>query len=239
MDTKTEMAIHYLCPYSQRVLFTSKFKDLNIELVEVDLANPSPWFLDLNPSVEAPALKITEGEKVTRMVQSVDISIYLNSFPGPNLYPTSSEDGEIIPQAKEEIDFFVRTKISRAGSYFYSVIFCEPEAKDLEDFKAFVGYLEGVMTNGQFVMKEKLGYEGVTLADVMVYPFIERYIAYEEHCKGALDNTPGMHQWFEAMNRFSWIQAYKVPDNRHRKVYEIRTSPGEYQPLRLPISFYD
>lgn len=239
MDIRMEMAIHYLCPYSQRVLFVSKFKDLNIEMIQVDLANPSPWFLDLNPSVEAPALKITKGEKVTRMTQSIDISIYLNSFPGPNLYPTSNLNGEIITQAKEEIDNFMRTKIARAGSYFYSVIYCRPDPKDLEDFKTFVGYLEGLMKNGQFVMQESLGYEEVTLADVMLYPFIERYIVYESHCKGALNNTPGMHSWFEVMNRFSWIQAYKAPDNRHKRVYEIRSSPGEYQPLRLPISFYD
>lgn len=237
MEPFKQLAVHYMCPFSQRVLFVAALKNLDVDIVEVDLMNPSEWFRDLNPSIEAPALKIIHGEKVIRLAQSHDISIYFNSFPGQNLYPMLGDHPD--PTAKSEIDDFIKTKICKAGSYLYSVIYYGPNEEALKEFKKFISFLEELMENGQFLMEKQVGFREVSMADVMLYPFVERYVALEEHTRGALDNTPGLHKWFERMNEFSWIQKYKVPLHRHKKLYQIRTGPGDYQPFTLPITLYD
>lgn len=235
---KLELAVHTLCPYSQRALYVAAFKGLQFDLIEVDLANPSEWFLELNPLCEAPALKVTRNGQVFKLTESLNVSEYLNSFPGRSLYPIWH--GKIDPLEKGIVDVFVKNQLGTAGSYLYNFFYCpNASAEQTQEFKNYLNTLNAMTENGNYFLHKTLGRNEMTMADVMIYPIIERYMAYKDFYQGLFEPYTSLLSWYNRMSAEPWIQAYKAPINRLQKIYHIRREPGDYRPLSLPSSLYD
>ena len=237
MAENLELAIHPLCPYSQRALLTAAFKGVHVNIVEVDLAHPSEWFLDLNPLGETPALKITRNGQVFKLTESFNVSEFLNSYQGPSLYPI--KDGAVDPLEKAQIDVFFKLQFSSIASHIYYSVFQDPTPEKLQEFRDFVNNLEVLMENGNYVAHTVIGRNELTIADVMIYPQIERYIAYKEHCHGVFDSAVGVMAWFEKMSSEPWVQAHRVSVHRLMKIYRSRREDTDYHPLTLPVTLYD
>ncbi|OMJ67810.1 hypothetical protein SteCoe_34932 [Stentor coeruleus] len=235
---KLELAVHTLCPYSQRALYVASFKSLKFDLVEVDLSNPSKWFLEINPLCEAPALKVTRNGQIYKLTESLNISEYLNSLPGRSLYPIYY--GKIDSLEKGIIDIFIKNHLNTAGSYLYNFFYNKSATKEqTEEFRNYLNILNIMTENGYYFLHKTLYRNEMTMADVMIYPIIERYFAYKDFYQGLFEPYTHLLSWYNHMSSESWIQTYKAPINRLQKVYHIRREPGDYKPLVLPSSLYD
>ena len=239
-DTHIELLVHPMCPYAQRALYTSSFKRIPVEIHHVSLANPSSWFLEVNPMGETPSCRVTHKGFVYNLTESLNISEFLESFPGHSLYPRT-QDGERDPIAKCIIDVFIKIKIGRFASTLYS-IYWKNEYNDDEKRELVEAFLDmnSCVEEGNFVMHKKLHKNEITFADVMLLPYVERMSAFKEVLPGFLKelNLDSLWRWFDNMMSFDWTREHRVPASRLLNMLRIIKS-GKYNGLDLPVSQYD
>lgn len=77
------------CPYVQRAVIALKEKQVDHEVVYVDLADKPAWFLDISPLGKVPVLKVEEtGAEPVYLFESAVIAEYLDeTTPGVRLLP--------------------------------------------------------------------------------------------------------------------------------------------------------
>jgi glutathione S-transferase len=71
------------CPYVQRAVITLRHKQVDFDIVHVDLADPPDWFLELSPLQKVPVLEV-DGEV---LFESAVINEYLDDITGGELQP--------------------------------------------------------------------------------------------------------------------------------------------------------
>ena len=81
----------------------------------------------------------------------------------------------------------------------------------------------------------------MTMADILLYPFIERIWALrssflQEMTTGI--NLEGTWQWFHRMSSFEFIQRFRAPEHRLRKVISL-IKAKKYPGLVVPVTVYD
>ena len=237
---KLELVVHPLCPYAQRALYANSFKNSPAELVLVSTANPPDWFLDLNPLGEVPALKVTKDGQIIKLTESLNISEYFDSFPGPHLYPRL-DSGEVDSISKCLIDMFIKNKIGRLISAFYSLImqsaFTPEEQKEIEEaLKEFNDFVE----NGNSVMHKVLNKNEINFADVMVLPFVERILIILETAPDFVRNLDlgNLNLWYKNVGEQPWAVQQRAPPHQLKNLFN-QAQTGGYQGLELPLSKYD
>ena len=237
---KLELAIHPLCPYAQRAMYINSFKKFPAEVILVSTADPPAWFLDLNPLGEVPALKVTKGTETFRLSESLNISEYLDSFPGPHLYPYL-ECGQIDYLSKSLIDVFIKNKVGRFLSafygYIYSATFTPEQQKEIEEsFKEINNYVE----YDHYVMSKILSNNSLTFADVMLLPFVERVFTLFDLAPQFVKDLDleNLRNWYKKISGQDWAEQAKATEHHLKNLYtEIRN--GGYEGLKLPLSLYD
>lgn len=77
------------CPYVQRAVISLKEKNVDFEVVYIDLANKPDWFLAISPLGKVPVLKIARpGKDDAILFESSVILEYLEeTAPGEKLHP--------------------------------------------------------------------------------------------------------------------------------------------------------
>ena len=97
-----------------------------------------------------------------------------------------------------------------------------------------------LLDNGNYIAHEVLERNQLTFADIMAFPFIERFVVLKETIQDVWDEVNPVHvlEWFNRLSQESWIQAYRVPEHRLRNLI-AKVRAGEYQGLDLPVSKYD
>lgn len=77
------------CPYVQRAIIALKEKQVDFDVIYIDLANKPDWFLAISPLGKVPVLKIErEGQPDAILFESSVILEYLDeSAPGDRLHP--------------------------------------------------------------------------------------------------------------------------------------------------------
>lgn len=237
---KLELAIHPLCPYAQRAMYANSFKSFPAEMTLVSTADPPGWFIDLNPLGEVPALKVIKDAETFKLSESLNISEYLDSFPGPHLYPRL-ESGQIDSLSKSLIDVFIKNKVERFISafyeYIYSVTFPPEKQREIEEsFREINNYVE----NDHYVMFKILNIDDLTFADVMLLPFVERVFSLFDLAPQFLKDLDlgNLNSWYQKISGQEWAKQIKAPEIQLKKLYtEIRI--GGYEGLKVPLSLYD
>lgn len=238
-EYQIELVVHPLCPYAQRALYTSTFKNVPLTITHVSLANPPDWFLELNPLGEVPSCRVTVGGKSFKLTESLNISEFFESLPGPALYPRLP-NGERDPVAKCLIDVFIKLRVQRFAGAYYTVAYgtdhTAEDRKEAEDaFLELNQYLEG-----GYAMRKILDVNELTFADVMLLPHVERVVAYKdvlpEWVRG-LDLT-NIWKWYENMTAQPWTVPHRAGEDRLKNLYKQHID-GVYQGLDLPVTRYD
>lgn len=77
------------CPYVQRAIIALKEKQVDFDVIYIDLANKPDWFLAISPLGKVPVLKIErEGQPDAILFESSVILEYLDEIaPGDRLHP--------------------------------------------------------------------------------------------------------------------------------------------------------
>ena len=92
-----------VCPFVQRNVILLKEKDIDFDIIHIDLSDPPDWFLDVSPTKKVPVLEVEEGV----LFESAVINEYLNDKHSLALHPS---------------DVFVRAK-NRAWIEFMSPLY--------------------------------------------------------------------------------------------------------------------
>lgn len=181
------------CPFAQRTRMLMIEKDIDFSLTEVDLYNRPDWWDELSPYGKVPLLR-HNGDIV---YESRIINEYLEeAFPEPALLPQ-----DVMRRAK------ARIWIDYVDSYLLPALHCliadsGNEEKQLENRKTVEEKFlllehEGLrkLSDGPFFMGSD-----VTLVDLQLMPFIERFPCYEELWGASIPkDCARLHQWIEAM----------------------------------------
>ena len=236
--TKLELIVHPMCPYSQRALFSLAFKGIQADITHVSLTNPEPWFLELNPLGETPVLRVTKDERTHILTESLNISEYLDSFPGPGLYPRNS-DGSLNHLEKGKIDVFIKLFITEFRTAFVGA-YIQKTPEGIQVFKELLIKLNNLLKDGNYIAHEILGRNELTFADVMAFSFAERIVMLRDLAQDTWDevNPTNVLEWFNRLCQEPWAQAHRIPENRLRN-FVSKIISGGYAGLELPITNYD
>ncbi|OMJ69571.1 hypothetical protein SteCoe_32660 [Stentor coeruleus] len=238
-DTKVELVVHPLCPYAQRALYTAAFKSVPAEIIHVSLANPEAWFLDLNPLGEVPSCKVTRDGQVFKLTESLNISEYFDSFPGPSLYPRQ-EDGKVDPVAKCIIDVFIKLRVGRFSSAFYLTYGSSFTEEDVAEIRSSLKEISDFVEGGNYVMHKILGKNELTFADLMLLPHAERFYVYREFLTSVLEGVDcsSLWAWYEKLAAEPWAQTRKAPVTQLLNLRKLALAGG-FKGLDLPLSLYE
>ncbi|CAG9314098.1 unnamed protein product [Blepharisma stoltei] len=237
---KLQLFVHYLCPYAQRALYTLAYKGIQCEIIEVDLTKKPSWFLEVNPLGQVPAARVIQSGKEYHICESINVSEYFDSFPGPPLYPRLP-NGTVNPIEKTLVDLNIR-QVSDAATQnlaTYYKGFGTPE--QILVTRKLLKNLDKILENRGFLMTKILGKNELTLSDIVLLPMVERLHALKDGAWRELvdgEDLSNLWFWFENLIEQPWGQAMRADPRRIAKWIIGRRSP-EYKGLSLPLTNYD
>lgn len=197
-----------ISPNSRRVWITLLEKNLEFELVEVDLRNGAqfqPDFLALNPFHHIPVL--TDGDFT--VIESLAILDYLEAkYPTPALLPTEpSALAKVRMVEMVMINELIPSMNPLIRHYFFEVL-PEPDAQKLEQSKQHchqvLSFFEQQLGSASF-----FGGDALSLADIVAgvsVPFLPRMDI-------DLGNYPAIQAWCQRLSgRGSWQATQPSPE---------------------------
>jgi glutathione S-transferase len=240
MSLVYELFIHPLCPFAQRALYLMSFKQIPCTIHEVDLTCPSESFLQANPSGTLPTLKITSPSQTFFLSDSLVISEYFESLPGPALYPRLPT-GERNPVEKAIIDLNIANKVDGIKRYIGAIYYsATPTEREVQGFKKAVQSVDQMVENGRFFGNKILNRDEITYIDVIAFPILERVVAFKDLGLAFYNGTriENILLWYRRMSEFGFIRQHVMPLNRYVNLRKFMQAK-KYEGLKLPVTVYD
>ncbi|CAI5466459.1 unnamed protein product [Closterium sp. Yama58-4] len=193
---------HSLCPYAQRVAITLEAKDVDYKSIHIDLSNKPSWYFSVNPRGLVPAVAVS-GQVVT---ESMDICRFLDErFPQVPLVPSGAESSRAMERLLGKADSIIHAGLAMvAGSERLWAINTKRgsrgggNARVQGEWRKALDSLEEAVrqSQGPFLMGADL-----SLADVVLFPFLARFQLVTEGIRGELfaPDHPLVTQWMAAM----------------------------------------
>jgi glutathione S-transferase len=181
------------CPFAHRTRLVLAEKQLDFELVEIDLQNKPAWFHTVSNYGKVPALQ--HGE--VRVVESAIVNEYLDEvFPEPALLPSE-------PAARATARFWIDYANTRFVPAWGALLRGSTEAGRSSGRASLLESLEYIETRAlQSSSREGPYWFGANpgLVDFSFFPWFERWAALE-HYRGAipLAKFDGLRRWREAL----------------------------------------
>ncbi|OMJ92591.1 hypothetical protein SteCoe_4601 [Stentor coeruleus] len=240
MSIQLELFIHPMCPFAQRVLYVMAYKGIQCQIKEIDLVKKPDWFLEVNPKGLMPALKVTTSNRVCLLHDSIVISEYFESFPGPYLYPRLTND-VVDSLEKAVLDIIMSTSIDalkrQIGQIYYNAT---PNDRELGYFRRTIAVVEDLIPDGKYFGFKALGKDEITLIDLLALPLIERIVAFKDlglpYYQGV--NLQNILSWYSRIRQLPCVKAYEMPLIRYVNLRKYMQS-NKYEGLSLPASNYD
>jgi glutathione S-transferase len=208
------------CPYVQRTNIALRELEIPFDMIEVT-GQPKPdWFLKINPRGKVPALRVPS--------LSYDAVIYesgiCNEFLCDYASTTLQKEYTLMPN-----DPLLRAKIRLCNDHCDSIysktqftyLMNKDESQD-EDLKKemedALQFYEKILaeTDGSYFFGEKF-----SLADLHLFPFIQRMTVTLKHWKGyelPKDKFPNLINWFESC---SGRESVKLSSMSEEKIIEV------------------
>ncbi len=210
--SKMQLIQAEVCPYAQRTHMCLLEKQLDFEVIEVDLKNKPAWFEEISPYSKVPVLK----DENIRLYESTIINEYLDEvYQDPPLMPEVSGDRAM---ARTWIDFD-NVKFVPA---FYQVLLEQDLDKrqgiadDLVEQMQFMesqGFSKDA--NGPYWFGEK-----ISLVDLAIYPHFERIGVLEAYRNISIPQSCSrLREWLAAMLERPSAKATAHDNNYHVDAY--------------------
>ena len=198
---------HSLCPYAHRTALALAEKGVPHKRIHVDLSNKPRWYLDVNPRGLVPALETADGAVLT---ESLDLVEFVDeAFEGPNLAPPGRE-AEARRLARSFDGGFVSAGLQFVGGGWGFSRGAPDPARRLRFARECEALGDLVDANGGPFL---LGRE-ISVADIAVYPFAERFeTAARESKRTELRDLggDGFGRWLDAMRSRPSVESLR-PD---------------------------
>lgn len=203
------------CPYAERSVLVLNAKNLQYDLVFINLDHKPEWLFNFSPKGTVPALEYEQGKAI---FDSNIINVYLDEkYPD---VPLQSSDPLRRAQDKLVVENF-----SAAQSAYYTAAFNAPALQPsmVENYhKGLNGLQKELETRGtKYLNGNEPG-----LVDYTIWPFLERFEALPLLGKSefAIDKTKYeiLTTYIEAMKNVPAVRAYRLAPETHAKFTESR-----------------
>ena len=192
------------CPFAHRTRLALGEKQVNFELIEIDLQNKPSWFTEVSVYGKVPALE-HDGQ---RFVESAIINEYLDeTFPRPALLPRDPATRAV---ARFWIDYantrFVPAwgKLLRAADQSIAAAAERELLATLDDLERGLAQHSGT---GPFWFGAE-----PSLVDLSLYPWFERWPALEHYRGVAVPaKLHGLGRWAAALSARDTVKAIENP----------------------------
>ncbi|XP_026316778.1 pyrimidodiazepine synthase-like isoform X2 [Hyposmocoma kahamanoa] len=208
------------CPYAQRTILALNAKQLDYEVVNIDLKNKPEWLTAKSYFAKVPSLEIAENVCIYESLVTVE---YLDEvYPRRPLLPKDP--------LKKAFDKIIIEAIGPVHTLFYKLIM-NPESLTEDHMTAFHKALtfveEQLKSRGtKFLDGAEPGY-----ADYMIWPWFERLLAFKEKDdRATIDGQKYklLTKYINDMLEDPAVSQYLVPNNILFQVME------GYQPGKTP-----
>lgn len=191
------------CPFAHRARLVIAHKNIDADIVNVNLGEKPDWYLALNPLGQVPCIQL--DEKRPSIPESLIDADYLDDVYQENrLTPLD-------PYTHAQQKLLVEAFGKKAIMPFYAFA-KEPKAEQQEAFAK--GLEEAVEQRITFGADEYFGGAQPAMCDFMMWPFIERITMLQEHFDFKLDAA-----------RFPKLIAYMALMNKHPTVVKAAIKP--------------
>ncbi|MDX1653583.1 MAG: glutathione S-transferase family protein [Candidatus Competibacteraceae bacterium] len=201
-----------VCPFAQRTRLGLLEKNLEAELVEIDLQDTPDWFHDISPYGKVPVLE--RGSD--RVVESAIINEYLEEvFPEPPLMPRRPGRRAL---ARFWIDFANTTFVPR----YYKLLLEQDPDKQAHHAQRFQDNLRFMEDQGLTKREQGPYWLGPdpTLVDLAFYPFFERLCVLEHYRGvGVPANCPRLYDWWNTMRQRESVRRLMNPPDFYIQRY--------------------
>ncbi|KAG0233003.1 hypothetical protein BGW41_001662 [Actinomortierella wolfii] len=159
-----------LCPYAQRARVAVLETDFKVTEVEIDLATPrEPWYLDINPYGQVPALQI-EGD---------DFVLLESKFIAKYIAEKHPESGLIVNNFRDRAhsEFLIHHFDNRVMPAFYKLAYTKDKSKrdenvaevnkQLADFTRYLSNAHPSTGSGPFIHGAQFTFADLTLGTLL------------------------------------------------------------------------
>jgi glutathione S-transferase len=180
-----------VCPFAHRSRLALAIKEVDHELVYVDLKEMPQWYKDICPTASVPMIEHL-GQRIW---ESAIINEYVeDAFSGPELLP---RDPYLRARARLAIDSAGTLLIQP----FYKALKGELENPKEQFAEMQHKLVETMAGDGPFWVGDKPG-----LADIAIYPWFERAIVLKHYHGLELNASPRLEAWQKAMAALPAVQ---------------------------------
>lgn len=211
------------CPYVQRAVIALREKDVDFDVVYIDLANKPDWFLAISPLGKVPVLKVERpGEPDAIIFESAVILEYIEETAGgPRLHPA---DPIYRAQHRSWIEF---------GSTFLVDLWRFSSAKDEAELSgarkaldAKLARLQDTVSDGPYFCGSNFSYVDAAFAPAFRQIEVLEAAAHPH----LLDGTPKLAAWSEALGARPSVKS-AVPTD-YAELYLSRLRKNDAQILK-------
>lgn len=198
------------CPYAQRAHIALLEKQLDFELIEIDLFNRPEWFAAISPYGKVPVLR---HAGVTVHESSI-INQYLDeAFPRPALMP---EAPALRAQARIWMDYCETRFLPAAHKLMSEAGDPEQRAANVEKLSEVLRHIEHaglrISGSGPWFLGQQF-----SLTDIQFAPFLERFDMYVQLAGAVLpEDCSRLHDWMTALQKRPSVAA-----TAHKTGYHI------------------
>ena len=210
-ETRARMAAHgltlfthSLCPYAHRAALTLCEKGLSPDTFErqVDLSDKPGDFLKVNPRGLVPTLRYADGSVITESLRIIRIIDEMDTLPRAARSLSGGAAREEILQFVDSCDAyggFISAGLSFVGGG-WGISRGKPNENTVETLEREVERLDALLrrSSGEFLFGDN-----VSLADIAIYPFAERFQLamreFQSYDLGIDSNARAFACWLAAM----------------------------------------
>jgi len=207
------------CPYAQRTYIALKELQLPFDITEVTGMPKPDWYLSINPRGKVPALRVPTADYAV-----IYESAICNEFLCD--YATSLEqDHTLMPT-----DPFLRAKVrllnDHCDNVFSKTQFTYLMNKDDEKEDVLCGEMESALATYEDALAESEGpflLGTFTLADVHVFPFVQRLVITLKHWKNyelPREKFPNLLAWHDSCLGRESVKESSMSKEKMIEVYE-------------------
>ncbi|CAG9793941.1 unnamed protein product [Diatraea saccharalis] len=205
------------CPFAQRTMLALIAKDIDYEVVNVNLMNKPMWLFEKNVFGKVPALEIEENVTIFESLPTVEYldDIYSNR-------PLLSKD----PRQKAQAKMIVEA--SGAIHSLFVKLVKKPEYVTEDNVKAFFKSLDFIQyqltsRSAKFLHGHEPGY-----ADYMIWPWFERLRASDDvRAKINAQSYEVLNKYIDNMMQDTAVRKYLVPVETLKEFHQgFRDSSG-------------
>lgn len=193
------------CPFAQRTILALNAKEIDYEIVNIDLVEKPEWLTRKSPLAKVPSLEVKEDVVIYESLITVE---YLDEqYPQRPLLPKDP-----VKRALDKI--LVETTMGAVHAIFFKVLKA-PDSVNADVVNAYyksLSILEEIISRGTpFLSGNEPGY-----ADYMIWPWLEKIDAikdFDDRLNIDPANFKNMVEYISRMFRDPVVSEYLVPAN--------------------------